>query len=151
MCYGLVAQLGAHHIRIVGVEGSNPFKSTNKKPTRLDGLFIGGFWNTDNFMNYFRIKRKRYCYVCWKRMPELLFGRCWTGRTFGSGDFTVNSKRACCGKATRLFFMPTLQMLPGQKTPARHPNIPAVQGESSSRGLRRQRSPAAFSMHRLHT
>ena len=25
---GLVAQLGAHHIRIVGVEGSNPFKST---------------------------------------------------------------------------------------------------------------------------
>ena len=32
MCHGngLVAQLGAHHIRIVGVEGSNPFKSTNK-------------------------------------------------------------------------------------------------------------------------
>ena len=29
--YGLVAQLGAHHIRIVGVEGSNPFKSTKKK------------------------------------------------------------------------------------------------------------------------
>ena len=29
---GLVAQLGAHHIRIVGVEGSNPFKSTNKPP-----------------------------------------------------------------------------------------------------------------------
>ncbi len=28
---GLVAQLGAHHIRIVGVEGSNPFKSTMKK------------------------------------------------------------------------------------------------------------------------
>ena len=26
--HGLVAQLGAHHIRIVGVEGSNPFKST---------------------------------------------------------------------------------------------------------------------------
>ena len=25
---GLVAQLGAHHIRIVGVEGSNPFEST---------------------------------------------------------------------------------------------------------------------------
>ena len=29
--HGLVAQLGAHHIRIVGVEGSNPFKSTKKK------------------------------------------------------------------------------------------------------------------------
>ena len=28
---GLVAQLGAHHIRIVGVEGSNPFKSTKQK------------------------------------------------------------------------------------------------------------------------
>ena len=28
--HGLVAQLGAHHIRIVGVEGSNPFKSTKK-------------------------------------------------------------------------------------------------------------------------
>lgn len=28
VCHGLVAQLGAHHIRIVGVEGSNPFKST---------------------------------------------------------------------------------------------------------------------------
>ena len=27
---GLVAQLGAHHIRIVGVEGSNPFKSTKE-------------------------------------------------------------------------------------------------------------------------
>ena len=27
---GLVAQLGAHHIRIVGVEGSNPFKSTKR-------------------------------------------------------------------------------------------------------------------------
>ena len=30
VAYGLVAQLGAHHIRIVGVEGSNPFKSTKK-------------------------------------------------------------------------------------------------------------------------
>ena len=29
--HGLVAQLGAHHIRIMGVEGSNPFKSTKKK------------------------------------------------------------------------------------------------------------------------
>ena len=27
---GLVAQLGAHRIRIAEVEGSNPFKSTNK-------------------------------------------------------------------------------------------------------------------------
>ena len=29
--HGLVAQLGAHHIRIVGVESSNLFKSTRKK------------------------------------------------------------------------------------------------------------------------
>ena len=28
--YGLVAQLGAHRIRIAGVEGSNPFKSTKE-------------------------------------------------------------------------------------------------------------------------
>ena len=28
--YGLVAQLGAHHIRIVGVGSSNLLKSTNK-------------------------------------------------------------------------------------------------------------------------
>ncbi len=39
--YGLVAQLGAHHIRIVGVEGSNPFKSTNKNTAILAVLFIG--------------------------------------------------------------------------------------------------------------
>ena len=37
---GLVAQLGAHHIRIVGVEGSNPFKSTNESTTLLDGAFF---------------------------------------------------------------------------------------------------------------
>ena len=30
--YGLVAQLGAHHIRIVGVGSSNLLESTNKKP-----------------------------------------------------------------------------------------------------------------------
>ena len=44
MCQGngLVAQLGAHHIRIVGVEGSNPFKSTNKKTA--DGRFF--YWWT---------------------------------------------------------------------------------------------------------
>ena len=39
--YGLVAQLGAHHIRIVGVEGSNPFKSTKQKTTRKGGFFFG--------------------------------------------------------------------------------------------------------------
>ena len=37
---GLVAQLGAHHIRIVGVEGSNPFKSTKEKDTR-ERVFFG--------------------------------------------------------------------------------------------------------------
>ncbi len=41
---GLVAQLGAHHIRIVGVEGSNPFKSTKKslfelfRPKKFDAF-----------------------------------------------------------------------------------------------------------------
>ena len=39
--YGLVAQLGAHHSRIVGVEGSNPFKSTKKKDHPPGGL---SFW-----------------------------------------------------------------------------------------------------------
>ena len=38
--HGLVAQLGAHHIRIVGVEGSNPFKSTNKKELLIAVLFL---------------------------------------------------------------------------------------------------------------
>ena len=38
--YGLVAQLGAHHIRIVGVVGSNPIRSTEKTPFPLrDGVF----------------------------------------------------------------------------------------------------------------
>ena len=37
---GLVAQLGAHHIRIVGVVGSNPIRSTEKTPFPLrDGVF----------------------------------------------------------------------------------------------------------------
>ena len=39
--YGLVAQLGAHHIRIVGVVGSNPIRSTKKTPFPLrDGVFF---------------------------------------------------------------------------------------------------------------
>ena len=37
---GLVAQLGAHHIRIVGVEGSNPFKSTIEKTVDLGRRFF---------------------------------------------------------------------------------------------------------------
>ena len=39
--HGLVAQLGAHHIRIVGVGSSNLLKSTNKNATRWGGIFIG--------------------------------------------------------------------------------------------------------------
>ena len=31
--HGPVAQLGAHYIRIVGVVGSNPIRSTNRKTT----------------------------------------------------------------------------------------------------------------------
>ena len=38
--YGLVAQLGAHHIRIVGVEGSNPFKSTKSRFAYLQTCFF---------------------------------------------------------------------------------------------------------------
>ena len=33
---GPVAQLGAHHIRIVGVVGSNPIRSTKRKPLFTD-------------------------------------------------------------------------------------------------------------------
>ena len=40
-CYGLVAQLGAHHIRIVGVGSSNLLKSTNKKYRQKAVFFIG--------------------------------------------------------------------------------------------------------------
>ena len=40
---GPVAQLGAHHIRIVGVVGSNPIRSTKRKPlvhgTRAFSIF----------------------------------------------------------------------------------------------------------------
>ena len=38
---GLVAQLGAHHIRIVGVGSSNLLKSTNKKSPFWGGFFVG--------------------------------------------------------------------------------------------------------------
>ncbi len=37
---GLVAQLGAHHIRIVGVESSNLFKSTKKNDKFLPKLVV---------------------------------------------------------------------------------------------------------------
>lgn len=39
--YGLVAQLGAHHIRIVGVVGSNPIRSTifKKNHRQIGGDF----------------------------------------------------------------------------------------------------------------
>lgn len=33
--YGPVAQLGAHHIRIVGVVGSNPIRSTKSEKSEL--------------------------------------------------------------------------------------------------------------------
>ena len=39
--HGLVAQLGAHHIRIVGVESSNLFKSTSKTPTFVLSTNVG--------------------------------------------------------------------------------------------------------------
>ena len=38
---GPVAQLGAHHIRIVGVVGSNPIRSTKRKPLFTEqGFFL---------------------------------------------------------------------------------------------------------------
>lgn len=38
---GPVAQLGAHHIRIVGVVGSNPIRSTKRKPLFTEqGVFV---------------------------------------------------------------------------------------------------------------
>ena len=40
-CYGPVAQLGAHHIRIVGVVGSNPIRSTKEDTTLLGGVLFG--------------------------------------------------------------------------------------------------------------
>ncbi len=43
---GLVAQLGAHHIRIVGVEGSNPFESTTA--SEQSPLCSGAFYFTGN-------------------------------------------------------------------------------------------------------
>ena len=39
--YGLVAQLGAHHIRIVGVGSSNLLKSTKKETPPNGGV---SFW-----------------------------------------------------------------------------------------------------------
>ncbi len=40
--YGLVAQLGAHHIRIVGVGSSNLLKSTNQKNHPTGVVFLIG-------------------------------------------------------------------------------------------------------------
>ena len=59
---GLVAQLGAHHIRIVGVEGSNPFKSTKKKDTR-ERVF---FWSVKKAVPQCRNGSVSYLY-CWHR------------------------------------------------------------------------------------
>ena len=39
-CYGPVAQLGAHYIRIVGVGSSNLLRSTNKKPPDKGGFLL---------------------------------------------------------------------------------------------------------------
>ena len=39
--FGLVAQLGAHRIRIAGVGSSNLLKSTNKKDRHKAVFFIG--------------------------------------------------------------------------------------------------------------
>ena len=42
LLFGPVAQLGAHHIRIVGVVGSNPIRSTKKsKRFFACSFFIG--------------------------------------------------------------------------------------------------------------
>ena len=46
--YGLVAQLGAHHIRIVGVGSSNLLKSTNKKAGHPLGRPVFCWWTGDS-------------------------------------------------------------------------------------------------------
>ena len=46
--YGPVAQLGAHHIRIVGVGSSNLLGSTNKNTTTLVVVFLLGFGVTEH-------------------------------------------------------------------------------------------------------
>ena len=46
--YGPVAQLGAHHIRIVGVVGSNPIRST-KGGLNKAAFFLGGYYGDCNF------------------------------------------------------------------------------------------------------
>ena len=38
--FGIVAQLGERSVRIREVEGSNPFRSTNKKREALASLFL---------------------------------------------------------------------------------------------------------------
>ena len=45
---GLVAQLGAHHIRIVGVGSSNLLKSTSKKDRLWAVFLLGGQGDSNN-------------------------------------------------------------------------------------------------------
>ena len=45
---GLVAQLGAHRIRIAGVGSSNLLESTNKSPAHMGGAFIGISWRFEH-------------------------------------------------------------------------------------------------------
>lgn len=51
--YGLVAQLGAHHIRIVGVVGSNPIRSTktgNRRSENCGDFSFDHRNTTDGFL-----------------------------------------------------------------------------------------------------
>ena len=61
--HGPVAQLGAHYIRIVGVEGSNPFRSTRKKTSFVHGTYEVFF----NEINPFGICEIRYACEIWLR------------------------------------------------------------------------------------
>ena len=60
--HGLVAQLGAHRIRIAGVGSSNLLESTKKKTTILGGLLFGMVLTKRRF-EYFKCDMPvAYCY-----------------------------------------------------------------------------------------
>ena len=52
--YGLVAQLGAHHIRIVGVVGSNPIRSTKQEKSEPVSD-----WKRVRIFRFLRVRQRR--------------------------------------------------------------------------------------------
>ena len=60
--FGPVAQLGAHYIRIVGVVGSNPIRSTKKTPP----VWVVFFYFSLLFRRAFLA-----CSTCWAEMVSV--------------------------------------------------------------------------------